>query len=137
MNRKRKRGRGSCGHPRCSSHRIDALQARLGADYATIDEFAERLLSAFSDFARDPGATVDEISMADRIAHTCHGCRVRFAERYLQECCTLHDLDRVEAGLEDVGSAAIFVARPAGGGVAVQLYSIAPDSSWLATDRLQ
>jgi hypothetical protein len=118
MNRKRKHGRGSCGHAQCD--RINALQERLKAPYFWIDEFAEFLASIVRD---------ESEAGADRVAHTCQGCRVAAAERYLERFCWLHDLDRVEAGLEQVGPEPVFIARPAGDSFAVQLYSRYPRPS--------
>jgi hypothetical protein len=116
MSRKRKRGRPPCGHPGCESHSIDALQERLKAPYFTIDEFAELLAG---------GLATESEADAERVAHTCHECRVAVAERLLQDCHRLHDIDRVEAGLEEVGPWPIFISRPTGDGewFAVALYS--------------
>jgi hypothetical protein len=53
---------------------------------------------------------------------------------YLERFCQLHDVARVEAGLEQVGADALFISRPAGDRAAVELYSRRPS---IVTERLQ
>jgi hypothetical protein len=78
--------------------RIDALQRKLGAAYATLDDLAE-LVQASS----------------------------WKVERFLHSTQREHSLDLVEAGLEEIGEAPVFVAWPDG---SVHLYSQLPREEW-------
>jgi hypothetical protein len=114
---------------------IDALQERLKAwlkaPYFTIDEYAELLAGILLDYTTDA-------AIIDQVTNTCHDCHVAAAERSLEQFCRLHDIDSVEAGLEQVGPEPVFISRPTGDGdwFAVQLYSRYPRSA-IPTGRLQ
>jgi hypothetical protein len=70
-----------CDCPGCQRESIDVLQERLAADYFDIEEIAKQ-----------QNTTVDAV------------------ERWISRTCREHNLDFVEAGLEEVGAFPHFIS---------------------------
>jgi hypothetical protein len=91
-----------CDCPGCHRSQIDALQERLGAAYFDIEKMA-----------KDYNTTVGTM------------------ERWISRTCREHNLDLVEAGLEQVGPGPHFISRPLPNGMYyVKLYSLRPEAKW-------
>jgi hypothetical protein len=98
MKRKKEKAGKACNCPACQRSGIDALQERLGADYFDIQ-----------DIAKEYNTTVAAV------------------ERWISRNCIEHNLDLVEAGLEQVGWGSHFISRPHPNGMFyVKLYSLRP-----------
>jgi hypothetical protein len=98
MKRKKENAGKACDCPACQRSGIDTLQERLGAAYFDIEKMA-----------KDFNATVGAV------------------ERWISRNCHEHNLDLVEAGLEQVGWGPHFISRPHPNGMYhVKLYSLLP-----------
>ena len=82
----------------CDKVRVDALREKLGAAYVTLDDLAELL-------------QVDSWRV----------------ERFLRSTQQEHNVDLVEAGLEEIGEWPVFVTMPDG---SMHLYSQLPKRKW-------
>jgi hypothetical protein len=94
--------RATCDCPACQRSSIDALQERLGAEYFDIEKIA-----------KEYNTTVDAV------------------ECWISRACREHNLDLVEAGLEQVGWAPHFISRPLPNGMYyVKLYTLRSVAEW-------